>query len=264
MHWFTQVVMMTIPPMEEGEAMDTNTSLGAPTAKTVVASQSTDVSDKLDLLLERLDRMERRMDTMMEMTQQAPMMLAMMTDTVDDTFRQASMKGIDIEGRIKNLLDMMEKLTADDTAEVLTSLLSRSDQLKQTLEFFDQGPHFIAMVTDMMDELAKAVQSSGIDIHITLKQFYRSFQRFALLVNSGEFEAFLDSGVLGAEAVHMVGTLGKALEQSNSEPPSSVGLFGMLGVMGDKDVQRAMGFLTKVLKHFGKALPNENRALTQG
>lgn len=240
--------------------MDTNAVLGSNNAGSRGEAGASDVSDKLTLLLERLDRMERRMETMMEMTQQAPLMVAMMTDTVDDTFRQASQRGVDLEARMKNLLEMLEKLSSDETTQVLTALLSRADQLKMAVEMLEQGPHFLAMVTDIMDEFAKGIQASGINIHTTVKQFLRSFEKFALLVNSGEFEAFLDSGVLGAEAVHMVGTLGKALEKSNAEPPSSVGIFGMLGVMGDKDVQRAMGFLTKVLKHFGEALPSENRA----
>ena len=223
-----------------------------------------DESDKFALLLERLDRMEQRMEAVMEIAQQGPHMAAMFTDTVDETFRRAAMKGVDLEGRLNNLLAMLERLSSDDTSKVLTAVLDRSNQLKQTLDMFDEGPLFFAMVTDMMDEMAGKVRDSGVDLDVFVKQSIKGFERLALLVNSGEFEALLDSGVFSAEAANTVGMLGKALAQSNAESPESVGLFGMLGVMREPDVQRAMGFLTKVLRHFGRALNTSDRPALKG
>jgi uncharacterized protein YjgD (DUF1641 family) len=66
-----------------------------------------------------------------------------------------------------------------------------------------------------------------------------------------------ESKVLEREVVDSVGTVGEALlatTERNRNQPRSIGLFGMLSVLGNPDVKRAMGFFATFMEEYGRRL----------
>ncbi|MEM6671358.1 MAG: DUF1641 domain-containing protein [Planctomycetota bacterium] len=77
------------------------------------------------------------------------------------------------------------------------------------------------------------------------------------LVESGSFEALVQSKILDPEMVDTVARVGDALHATRVQQkaePTQLGTFGMLRALRDPDAQRAMGFFATFLKEFGKQM----------
>lgn len=131
--------------------------------------QEPETTAALHRLLDRLDALERSVDMLAQVADQAPAALAMMTDTVDDTYRRAAASGIDLEDRLQNALELAEKLTADRNVQALERLLDRLDQLERLVDLADQVPAALAMVTDTVDEAYRHAAESGVDPEARLR-----------------------------------------------------------------------------------------------
>jgi uncharacterized protein YjgD (DUF1641 family) len=70
-----------------------------------------------------------------------------------------------------------------------------------------------------------------------------------------------DSGILAHTSVDVVSKAGSALAASTVDHPESVGMFGLLRAMRDPDVARALGFLVRFARHFGRTLAPPDKAL---
>ena len=79
----------------------------------------------------------------------------------------------------------------------------------------------------------------------------------APLLESGSFEALVQSTILHPENVQAVSRVGdalKATQVAHATSPQQLGVFGMMRALRDPDAQRAMGFLATFLKEFGKQM----------
>jgi uncharacterized protein YjgD (DUF1641 family) len=191
---------------------------------------------------------------LVEMADQAPGMISIVADTADEAYRQAAAAGIDLEGRLKASLAMVEKLTAPETISVLSALLDRTDKLGQAVELIDQAPGLLAMAMDTLDEAYRQSLSAGIDIDALIQQGSSMTTVLANLVNSEEFQT-IKSRILEPKVIKLVGSAGEALVTTQQQPIEPVGLFDLLRAIGDPDTQRALGFLLTFAKNFGKTLP---------
>ena len=191
--------------------------------------------------------MVAKLDQLLAMADQAPGMVAMMGDMVDETVRRAASNGVDIEARLRAGLTMAEKLTAPE-------MMAKLDQL---LAMADQAPGMIAMMGDIVDESIRRAGESGINIEAMVRQGARAGAKFSALMESEEFDALMESGILDPEAVASVGKVGRALIASQQQPLEPVGLFGLLSAMRDPNMQRALGFLATFGAEFGKQINNK-------
>jgi uncharacterized protein YjgD (DUF1641 family) len=168
----------------------------------------------------------------------------MIADMVDDAFRRAGEKGIDIDGRLRAGLEITEKLTSPEMLANLDGLVTMANQ----------GPGLMAMTVDIVDDTyAQAVQH-GIDPENLGRQAIMVTTRLAELLESGEINNLLDSGVLDPEAVGVVSSAANALVESRNQTIEPVGLIGMMKALRDPDLQNAIGFLMSFGKQFGKNL----------
>lgn len=103
--------------------------------------------------------MVEKLDHLLQLVDQAPGLIAMTTDVVDDTYRRMSAQGINIENRLAVALNIAEKLTTPAMVEKLDNLL----------QLADQAPGLIAMTVDMVDEEMGKVNNSRIDIPALLE-----------------------------------------------------------------------------------------------
>ena len=216
------------------------------------AARGVNVEERLKTALalaERLTAEETavKLNQLLDLADQLPGTLAMMGDMMDETVRRAASNGVDIEARLRAGLTMAEKLTAPE-------MVAKLDQL---LAMADQAPGMIAMMGDIVDESIRRAGESGINIEAMVRQGARAGAKFSALMESEEFDALMESGILDPEAVASVGKVGRALIASQQQPLEPVGLFGLLSAMRDPNMQRALGFLATFGAEFGKQINNK-------
>lgn len=100
--------------------------------------------------------MVAKLDNLLTLADQAPGIMAMTMDMVDEGYRKAGERGISIENRIGTALEMSEKLTAPEMVQKLDGLLTLADQ----------APGIAAMVMDTFDEEMRKVKDMGIDAQL--------------------------------------------------------------------------------------------------
>lgn len=98
--------------------------------------------------------MVEKLDSFLSFADQAPGLVAMTMDMVDDGYRQANSNGVSIENRLGAALQIAEKLTAPAMVEKLDGLLVLSDQ----------APGLISMAMDVFDEEMRNLSANNIDV----------------------------------------------------------------------------------------------------
>jgi uncharacterized protein YjgD (DUF1641 family) len=202
--------------------------------------------------------------------QQGPGMVAMLGDMVDETYRQADAKGVNIDERLKNALLIAEKLTAPEMVAKIDALITTTEQL----------PGIVAMIGDMADETYRQADARGLSIdqrlgvalnmaeQLTAPEMAEKLQNTLQLANqlpgiAAMMVDMLDEGVRTAmdkgfdpqTLSRMAATANTALNQAYAEPPPKVGgIFSLLKALKDPDRKKGLGFLLNFLKHFGKNL----------
>jgi uncharacterized protein YjgD (DUF1641 family) len=208
----------------------------------------------LGRLIDRLDRLEQLAD----LADTLPGAVATTADTLDEALTRAADRGVVLDERMREGLAMLEAITEPSTARALTALVERSDQIEQLVTLADTAPDAIATVVDALDAEYARLAEQGFDPEQAVRDAAGALGRLSELFRTDEFQALLDSGVLDPKALRVVGSLGSALVESQSEADRGEtperGLFGLVGALRDPDVQRAIGFLTGVAKRFGQNL----------
>lgn len=110
-------------------------------------------SESLDRLLQRIDTLEQAVNRLSDLMHQGPGLAAMAIDTVDETIRQAEQRGVILEERLQNALQLAEALTSNEMVQ----------QVHQLTELSHQLPGLIAMTVDMVDEGMAEANVQGLD-----------------------------------------------------------------------------------------------------
>ena len=108
----------------------------------------------LTRLLDRLESLERTVDKLTAVVEQAPGFMAMAGDVVDDTYRQAAERGVDLDQRMRTAMSMAERLTSPEMMTQLDSLLT----------LVEQAPGMTAMAVDVIDDTYRQAAESGVDL----------------------------------------------------------------------------------------------------
>ena len=213
------------------------------------AAAGVDVDARLRAALQMAEKltapdMVEKLDRLLTLVDQAPGLISMTTDMADDAFRQAAARGVDVDARLRAALQIAEKLTAPDMVERLNRLLG----------LVEQGPGLMAMVVDMVDEGYRQAVAAGFDPELFVRQGVNVTTRMAVLLDSNEVNALLDSGILEPKTLRVIGSAGRALAETQVQPREKVGMLGLLRALGDPDVQQALGFLVTFGREFGRTL----------
>lgn len=81
--------------------------------------------------------------------------------------------------------------------------------------------------------------------------------RLQPMLDSPEFKALLTSGVFSPKTLNIIGEAGNALVESyeaHQQEPKRVGIWGLIRLTSDPDIQRALGFLADFGRRFGQKL----------
>jgi len=205
---------------------------------------SEDTLSTLNRLLDRLDNIEATIERLEQTVQRVPGMLAMAGDMADEAYAKAQQNGVEIEDRLKAATHIAERLTAPAMTERLDQLITFSEQL----------PGLMAMGVDVLDAGYRPAHEKGLDIETLSKQGVYVLKQLTGLLQSQEFQALMNSGVLEPETLKIIAHAGDAMVESQQQKSKSVGLFGLFWEMRDPDTQRALGFLMEFAKRFGQQL----------
>ena len=187
-----------------------------------------------------------KLDQVLTLINQAPGLASMVTDIVDENFRMAAQRGVNVDERLRAGLSLAEQLT--DPAMV--------DKLQGLMGMAQQSSGLIAMAMDIFDESYRKAIDQGVDLERLLSNATSVTKRLSSLLDSPEYQALMDSGILAPETLSTVSGLGQALVESRRVPPHKTSLFGLMRSLGDPDVQRALAFLTDFARAFGQKLKN--------
>ncbi|MCX7939855.1 MAG: DUF1641 domain-containing protein [Thermoflexales bacterium] len=192
----------------------------------------------LEKILERLERIETRLAHYESLIEQAHPMLGMVGDTVDEWVAALNRRGIDLDARGREVLGLLERLTAPEHVQALRALV---EQLPLLSEAAHAAPGLIATAVDTFDETIAHLRAQGVDVEDVARRLLRMAR------------ALLDSHVLDEQPVAVVSSAAQALAESaaSARPASPLSL---LRALGDPETQRALGFLLAFARAFGAKL----------
>lgn len=197
------------------------------------------VDQRLADLDRRFERLERRLEGVLELAEQAPAVIGTTADIVDEW---AKKKG-DVDERVRRMASLLEKLSEPRTLATL----------EQGLELAVSAPDVIATVADISDEAMRDAADAGVDIG----QLGHALQ--ALALDAGRIvttPALADVVHEAADSPQLWALLGQASQAmlKAASRPEQVGVFGLWRALRDPDVQRGVGFFIQFARLFGKQL----------
>jgi uncharacterized protein YjgD (DUF1641 family) len=211
-----------------------------------------------DPLLAALARLEQRLSVIEQrldhVTRSAPAVAAFAVDSFDDAARALQARGVDLEERMRNATLTLERLTSNET----TQLLAR------VLELAHDAPLTLATLVDGLDWHLAALRDRGVDIEQRLQVLAKVAERLTtpaalgmaetLVEHLPNLDRLMSSGLLGAGPIDVVSKAGAALSEAQQTAPAPVGAFGLLRALSDYGVRHALGFALAFLRSFGRSL----------
>ncbi len=107
--------------------------------------------EAIDHLLSRIETLEKAVEGLTNLLQQGPGLIAMTGDMVDEAYRKADERGINIEQRLRSVGTIAEKLTDPKMVKRIDSLIDTAEKM----------PGIIAMTMDMVDAGMKTAIHHG-------------------------------------------------------------------------------------------------------
>lgn len=218
---------------------------------------STDTTSNIDARLSRMEAILERLDEGMA---QAPVLMSIATDTIDETLSQ---EGIDVADRVWRGMHLLKRLSDPQVYETLNGLV----------DFIEQAPGLVSIATDAVDEAVAQANSGPVGLQerisggmsvlakVSQPEMIIKFQ--ALLDFVDKAEGLIAIGVDVADEVVAKNTetfelFAKTAEATNeaikSKPQKVGGIFALLRAIGDPDRQKALGLVLNILKNLGRKL----------
>ena len=201
-------------------------------------------AELLGKILERLDRMETKVDAMygtwQHFAERAPVVGDAAGTSAQYGWDLALKNGIDPVATLEKLVPLALEAAKPRTINALARVVSRIDRLELAL--------------DKADLLEQKLAEAGVDQNALADKTIDLLARAASLSRSPEVDAFIQGGAFDPRAVDVVGKATRALVEVRREGAAPVGPFGALTALLDGDVQRAVGFSLAVARRLGQLL----------
>ncbi len=214
----------------------------------------------LNRMLDKIERLEAKVNQFEYLAEQAPGLMAMFTDTMDRIYGDSIQAGVDIEERVKMGLQLLTTITEPKTMRALCTL---TGQLEQIAAIAEQAPGLTAMAVDIADNFYASTAQGGVDLETAARNGLDAAGRLVNLLQSDEIKALMDSGVLDPKTLVIVGNAAHALVESRSHAEKA-GPFTLLGALFNPDLQRTLGFLLSFGQHFGKRMEQYTLSTKEG
>jgi hypothetical protein len=191
----------------------------------------------------RLARIEARLAATDRLMHDVPSFLGAATDAFDTAARTMEDQGKRPDESVRALHELAEVLARPKTLFALKSLA----------ELAGEAPRMLAAAVDSLDEHASELSDRGVDLDARRKALFAAVERLSNPTMVTALTRLLDSGLLDAGALEVVGALGRSLQEAAHGPSSELGPFGLLGAIRDRDVKHALGFAVTLARKFGAA-----------
>ncbi len=221
---------------------------------------------------ERLNRIENAILKLSDGLNQAPQLVSIATDSVDDMILHAKHNGVDVDGRLKDGLKLLGRLSDPKVSKALNGLL----------DFLEQSPGLVSMGIDTVDETIAQSNNGSVRLDDRIKTMTKllnkitdpeigekidSLMKFAeegpglmaMAIDTAddfmdrhgeEFRASME--FMNKENLLFLRKVAQAFTEAQSQTPAKVGgIFGMMRVLKDAHRQKSLGFLMNVLKNLG-------------
>jgi uncharacterized protein YjgD (DUF1641 family) len=205
----------------------------------------------------RLESIEARLERANALEKQVGGAVGTAVDTFDSAAARLRDRGVDPDERLRAGLDLLEQATAPETVQVL----------KESLALAHSAPKLAATIVDTLDSLAARAAEAGIDVDERTRDLLIALERLTsptaisvltdLLNRADVLRGFLDSGLLDPATVSVVSRAGRALAMAASESTPRVGAWGAVRALGDRNVQKAVGFALHFAARLGAALDTD-------
>ncbi len=160
---------------------------------------------------------------------------------------------------------LLERLKDPKTARQLELILDKLDLVAFSLTALDgflrRSDEIVEAVTDGIADLNRSLPEVTIgstrDTVEHVKDLFQVSVKLKEVLSSPEFDALMASGILSPQTVSIVGKAGDALTESYqapTTPPQKIGIFGLLRLLNDPDVQRSLNLLITFAKNFGRKI----------
>ena len=229
---------------DRGVDLDASVAAGA---RLLERLANTETLERLERIIARLDAVEGSLD----IATQLPGTIAMAGDVTDQWIRRAQDEGLDIDATLKAALPCLMALSNPKIISALETLAQRTPELAKLV---DDGPKLIAAAFDSLDGVMKGFTDRGVDVQAMSENIAAALSKLSELLNSPQYLALMNSGVLDPSTLDMVGKAGSALVHARMEACVETGMFGALRATSDRDIQRAIGFAIKFAHAFGREL----------
>lgn len=183
-----------------------------------------------------LARIEAKLDALEGMVQQAEGAFAMAVDFGDEIVANEDANNRDVHDRVTRAAKLLRKLSEKETLEAL-------EQLVEMLPMIQELPNLAAIAGDTFDSYIGVAENAGIRVGDTVA-------------------SVVDSGALRTDNItFFADTAATMAEVHRNLPASKHGVFSLLGLLKDPDVQRTLGFAVEFAKAMGKNLDEETTTL---
>lgn len=216
---------------------------------------------------ERLGRIEETLNKLSTGLDQAPSMISIATDSIDELIRQSDTTQINFDDRLKNGLHLLGRLSDPKINSALNNLC----------DVIEQGPGLVSLTMDSLDEGISKLNQGPIKLDDRIKGVMnlmgkmsdpRMVERIDGLIAFSEQvpglvamtmdsvdEIVKKNLQLNSKNIDLIKNLAEALNEAQNEPPAKVGgIFGLLGALKDPGRQKALGFVMNILKNLGNKL----------
>lgn len=196
----------------------------------------------LTRVLERLDRLEARLDALRPATDllntaaaKAPVMIDAAGSTASWAWRQAEAQGIDPIASGQAAAEVAIEAGRPESIATLKRLLAKQATLNKALDVADKLE---------ADGTLDALVEHGAEVAPQL----------AKLVKNPSYKRLVEQALGSTQAIDVAGEATNALVETRKGGFKPLGLFGQLGMMMDADVQKAIGFTLAIAKRFGQRI----------
>lgn len=154
--------------------------------------QDPDTRQKLHRLLSKLDTIEEALDRLDRLEHVVPDLVQTTADVVDDELTQAADRGVVLDERAGEALQLAEKLTEPETVEVLSALIDRLDQLNELADLAEQVPAAATVTVDTIDEALTRAADRGVVVDERAREGLKLLEKLTEPATAAALERVLD------------------------------------------------------------------------
>ena len=224
--------------------------------------------DQEKSLEQRLTRIEQKLDRLTSVIDEAPVMMSMATDSVDELMTQERNKGVDVDKRIRDGLHLLGRLSEPEVNRALHGLV----------DFVEEAPGLLSMAADSVDEEIRRGNQGPVRLDDRLAGIQHLLNKLtdpemvqkldgamklaeqapgltAMMVDSADEFMRNHAALVDPVNIEFLKKVSDSLSEAQREPTKRIkGIFGFYKAINNSDNQKALGLLLNVLKKLGQKI----------